>query len=58
MQRKPAEGAVATPSSIELAMLTLTITWVNCLAIVEGAAEEMVSGICYIYTYKALQGLA
>lgn len=58
MQRNPAEGEVATPSSIELAILTLTITWLNCLAVVEGAAEG-VSSDWYIavYTYKALQGL-
>lgn len=43
MQRNPAEGEVATPSSIELAILTLTITWLNCLAVVEGAAEGVSS---------------
>ena len=32
MQRKPAEGAVATPSSMELAILRLTITWLSSLA--------------------------
>lgn len=51
MQRNPAEGAVATPSSTEFAILTLTIVWLNCLAVVEGAAEGVVTGVLwYILT--------